>query len=243
MRREHGFSSSTPLIPPFDDESFRRALVAGSDTAEIFPHAATGDRRLVPASVADDGSAVTGIRQDLDRAIAAFEESEYSSSGDTGLEFESGGFVRSVLPPLFDQWRDIFNFDVRMVKPAADGEGSGQNPMRLVLLSPQYRDPYPVLRTFIEPFGEGSQTVEFARIEKMIMDAVVDSDVSSRSRKFAEIEQYILDKSLALPLRIDEYRFEFRVQPRVNGLVFPQFGGSAYRDVWIEDADVGSDTR
>ncbi len=231
-----------PAQPPFDDLSFRRAVVAGSDVAELFPHVPTDDRRLVPPSVANGDAEVDGIQLDMNGAIAAFEQSEYSDEGYMGVEFESGGFIRSVLPPLFDQWREMFDFDVRMVKPDS-GVASGYEPMRLFFFSPQYPDPYPVLRTFIEPFGEGNQTVEFAIIEEMIMDAVLESDVSIRSRKFAEVEQYILEKSLALPIRIDEYHFEFRVQSRVNGLVFPQFGGSAFRDVWIEEASTDSNSR
>ena len=109
-------------------------------------------------------------------------------------------------------------------------------PMRLVLLSPQYPDSHAVLRTFIAPFGEGNSVGELVEVENMIKDAVEESDADTRSLKYAEIEQYIIDQALALPLRIDEYRFEFRVQPWVNGLQFPMYGGSAFYSVRMESS-------
>ena len=117
---------------------------------------------------------------------------------------------------------------------------SDDEPMRLVFLSPQYPDPYPVLRMFIEPFDKSKSVAELVKIEEMIKDTVAEGDASIRSRKYADIEQYILDQALALPLRIDEYSFEFRVQPWINGLSFPQYGGSAFRDVWIETSSTSS---
>ena len=236
-----------PAHPPFDDVAFRRALVAGSDVGEVFPYASADSLRLVPPSVAKTDAEIESIRFDIDAAHTEFAKSEYSQSGDGfNVEFGSDGLARAVLPPLFDQWYEKFGTDIVFVsREVEDGPEIAEShdvedepvisePMRLVLLSPQYPDSHAVLRTFIAPFGEGNSVGELVEVENMIKDAVEESDADTRSLKYAEIEQYIIDQALALPLRIDEYRFEFRVQPWVNGLEFPMYGGSALYSVRME---------
>ena len=238
-----------PAHPPFDDVAFRRALVAGSDVGEVFPYASADSLRLVPPSVAQTDAEIESIRFDIDAAHTELAKSEYSQSSDGfNVEFGSDGLARAVLPPLFDQWYEKFGTDIVFVsREVEDGPEIAEShdvedepvisePMRLVLLSPQYPDSHAVLRTFIAPFGEGNSVGELVEVENMIKDAVEESDADTRSLKYAEIEQYIIDQALALPLRIDEYRFEFRVQPWVNGLEFPMYGGSAFYSVRMESS-------
>lgn len=234
-----------PAQPPFDDVAFRRALVAGSDVEEVFPYTSVDSLRLVPPSAAKSDAEIESIRFDIDEADAELAKSKYSQSIDGfSVELESSGLARAVLGPLFDQWYERFGIDVvfdagmDIIFDSDDVEDEPivSQPMRLIFLSPQYPDSHAILRTFIAPFGEGSSVGELVEVEKMIEDAVQESDAYTRSLKYAEIEQYIIDQALALPLRLDDYHFEFRVQPWVNGLEFPMYGGSAFYGVRIESS-------
>ncbi len=226
-----------PAHPPFDDVTFRRALVTGSNIEEVFVYASGGGLRIVPPSVAKSDVEIESYGFDIDAANIELAKSKFGQSNDGfEVEFGSEGLARVVLPVLFDQWYEEFGLDILFVDRDAEHDLAVSEPMRLVLLSPQTPDPHAVLRTFIAPFGVGNSVGELLEVENMIRDAIDENDADKRSLKYAEIEQYIIDQALALPLRIDEYHFEFQVQPWVKGLEFPMYGGSAFYNVRIDSS-------
>ncbi len=233
-----------PAQPPFDDADFRRSLVAATDLSLVFPYADVSSPRLVPSSMAEDGDKIVAIPFDPDAAADDLAVSKYSQSATNhSVQFPSGGIVQRVLPSVFDQWSERIGLDVRLAPRRDLPDNDSSMPLRLIMLAPAYPDPHAVLRVFIDPFGADNSSEELEQVELMIEEAAIESDPSERRRRYAEIEQLILDEALALPLRIDEYEYEFRVQPWLAGLGFPRFGGSVFRDVSIdrsvEDPGVG----
>ena len=220
-----------PSHAPFDRVEFRRLLVAMSDVEEIFPNADATASRLVPPSLFALGSAFVAPRHEVPVSVESSDGESFS------LYVPVGGFGRMILGPLFDQWNEKLGLDARFSRRSDRPETNPLMPLRLVTLSPAYRDPHAVLRAFIDPFGPENESSELEEISAMVREAAAETDASERERRYIEIERLILERALALPLRLDEYEFEFRVRPSLDGLVFPQYGGSVFQGVKLEESN------
>ena len=73
-------------------------------------------------------------------------------------------------------------------------------------------------------------------MSEMLMLAEAESDSVVREEMALEIERYLLENALVLPLVIYESEFEVRVQPWVRGFEYRAYPHSLFAAVWLEDA-------
>ncbi len=219
--------------PPFDDLAFRRAIVAGTDAAEVFPGTDIDTIRLVPHAIAGSESKIEPISFNLEAAATQLGSSRYSDVDDHSITFAAGGLARAILPPIFDQWKRHLNLQVQLVSTDLQTDQPNGSPLSLVFIAPAYPDPHAILRGFADPFGSQTPSQDYLKLKDMLEDASAIADTSERNRRYTELEQYILDNALAIPLRLDHFDFEFRVQPWLRNLTVPQYGGSIFRDLKI----------
>ncbi len=228
-----------PTQPPFDDSSFRRALVFASGGLSGFgPRGAKYGPRLIPLSLLSGESKVTGFSQDAEAAKRELAESQYS--GERTLSINEPGSFFDDITKIIDSWHELLGVDVEYLR-GMDTDyysllESGELQMRLFYEAPQYPHPHAVLRSFASPFGKGNSSVELMEIEALLAEAVSEQDSVTQLRMYREIEQKILDDALALPLEIQKLNFEVLVQPWVQGLEFRKYTGSAFHNVWLDDS-------
>ncbi len=233
-----------PAHPPFDDHHFRRALMAASNLEEMYaPLPVKWEHRLVPPSILHTLMPVNSLIADLESARSELTLSEYAENvGEHKSTFftETAGFVIDRLQILFDVWRESLGFDVelRSIDTAELLFGLmdyGELPIREISISPLYPSPHAVLGSFVNVFGRSEPSAEFQEVEEMIAEASAEPDAATRSLKYRDIEQHILDQALALPLLVDWFNPEILVQPWVHNFNPPRFPGSAFHGVWFDD--------
>lgn len=110
----------------------------------------------------------------------------------------------------------------------------GELEMKENFIFTRYPDPHTVLGMFDSMFGKPQISPEYAEAERMLHEASAEADAVKRIEKYVELERYILEQGLALPMfwRLDGY--SWRVQPWVNDLQFPKYYRSMLKDVWID---------
>ena len=236
------FVALNPAFPPFDDVHFRRAVVAASNLEHVFdPFPVKWEQRLMPPQVSSQSSNVTAIEFDPELAKEELGKSKYSDSVDRYQPVffsDSEGYFDERLARLFESWRDVLGFEVLhdhgssvFISNLARQENLA---IREIELSPQYPSPHAVLREFISAFGRTDESLELTKVRQMISSALSEQDDSARSMLYGEIERYILEQALAIPLLTNWLTYEIVVQPWVQGLKFPIYPSSAFKGVWFD---------
>jgi peptide/nickel transport system substrate-binding protein len=70
-------------------------------------------------------------------------------------------------------------------------------------------------------------------LDAMIEDARTTMDLEARAEKYAEMQRYIVDLSLWVPLWVDQYYIAFN--KALRNATFHEDGYTVYFDAWIED--------
>ncbi len=69
----------------------------------------------------------------------------------------------------------------------------------------------------------------------MLGEALIEPDSSKRLEMYSDIERYILDQALAIPVFDSISNTYILLQPWVRGFDVPRYGGSIFKNVWFED--------
>ena len=99
---------------------------------------------------------------------------------------------------------------------------------------PAYPDPSTVLRVIDAPFGEIGKAPEFVKLEDMMNAAAVELDLAKRHQMYLEIEDYLAEQALVIPIEVFPSNEHYRVQPWVHDLKPPKYPGSVFYNVWLE---------
>ncbi len=111
------------------------------------------------------------------------------------------------------------------------------------MVPPHRQSPILPLRTAFATMGwstssccdkTSSSAMAVLSLRHMLDDAAFESDEAARLEKYLDIERYILDNALAIPLLWSPDRTTVWMQPWVNGYNPPKYYGSRYKDVWID---------
>ena len=231
-----------PSAPPFDDVHFRRAVAASADveSASWYPN---DTPRLVTADVTTLNLEDVYIGFDTDVTADELAKSKYSQHVD---RWEIG-FLRALswglqydIELIFEQWGELLNIDVRDEHHDHDvidefgGRKNDEYHIRMYHQVPAYPDPSTVLRVIDAPFGEIGKAPEFVKLEDMMNAAAVELDLAKRHQMYLEIEDYLAEQALVIPIEVFPSNEHYRVQPWVHDLKPPKYPGSVFYNVWLD---------
>ena len=141
---------------------------------------------------------------------------------------------------IFEQWSELLNIDVReghfdyAVIDDFGGRNNDEYHVRLYHQGPAYPDPSTVLRAIDAPFGEIGKAPEFVKLEEMMDAAAVELDLAKRHGMYLEIENYLSEQALVIPIEVFPSNERYRVQPWVHDLKPPKYPGSTFYNVWLD---------
>ncbi len=256
--RKVEFLAFNTALKPFDDLHFRIALASASDTEASFPSlpdnsedrtvvidsrvgGSTLERAygLVPPDVPGFEKSISSLAHDPERAINELAESVYRDELEqislryftTSVEFDD-------VLVLADQWSSLLGVEVQPEEIEyvnyLDRLRSGNLQMIRKSVTPRYPAPHAVLWVFDEMFGENHLSPESIDLSRMLDAASTETDAALRLGMYQEIERYILENALAVPMFWSDGYEYVRVQPWVNNYNPPKYHGSRFKDVWID---------
>ncbi len=236
------FITLNPSQPPLDDVHFRRALARAIDVVAVIRNL-NGDpnqSRLVPQSLSFEGSTVSVLDFDLEAAHNELGMSRHSTNI-SDFDFllysisspESFGLHQQA---IFNAWSESLGLNVEILQFDFEEEIRLVDvQMTRVRFTPSYPSPHGVLRELANALGENNSSDEVIEMKRTITNAASTLDNAERLRKYAEIEQHILDDALAIPFMVFDPHLDILTQPWVQGLSLQAYGNSVFRDVWLDE--------
>ena len=221
-------------IQPFDDFEVRRALVAASDVAGVH----------------EGGEALSLMWPDIPGYIPELSvnrfDPEHDFKPDDGKDLqsfgtlpwciwanESGGtFARAHLQPHFDKWQEATGLRIRNDTYICNDGTSGVGVIH-VYAKLLYVDPYSIFEAFPRLFPDTHG--DYAHVRAMIAEAESTADSVVRLQRYAEIEQYLHDQALVLPVKRTNWSIPEHVRNTVRGYAPKLYGGSTYSSVWLDE--------
>ena len=231
-----------PMAPPFDDIHFRRAAAAYS---RLTPHfeIVDADARLITEELTTLQPRAEFIRYDEELAQAELVNSKYGGRKEvhqvTVLQSRNL-IVTDMEAPSFVEWAQDLNLELTEdlfgteTLDEFDGRRNNKFHMRIIVVSPSYPDPITVLRTLTSPFGKINRAPEFAQLEGMLTTASTELDTVKRHELFLDVEQYVADQALVIPIAILTETTYYRHHPWVHDLNPPKYPGSIFHRVWLD---------
>lgn len=221
-------------IPPFDDVDVRRALVAATDVAGV----QEGGEALsvmwpgVPGYVPE----LSVNRFDPEHDFQPADGRDLRSLGPFSWciwSNESGdGFVRAYVEPHFGSWQDATG-----LRASGDGTSCYNPPTDGVIhvyIRLLYADPYSIFEAFPRMFPEAEG--EYAQVRAMIAEAESTADSVVRLQRYAEIEKYLHEQALVLPVSRTWGQIHEHIRNTVRGYAPKLYGGSTYSSVWLDQS-------
>ena len=230
-------------LPPFDDIHFRRAFASAvSADHHILDHPAESIEAahgLVPPGF-PGFNADLQLLDDPELAEMELAESKYADK-QVEIKYEplSWGFLEEEFYALTGVWSDKLG-----VQPEYNPlSGAGYNwaiedgtlQMMGFEVTPAYPDPYAIFRVFDDPFKDGNRSPETKSVSRMLQDAATEQDAVRKLEKYADLEQYLIDQALVIPIRWYNGNYTYAFQTWVNDFVWPKYGGSKFKDVWFDE--------
>ena len=228
--------------PPFDDVHFRRAVVASADVESVV-RGSKQHRRLIT----DDLTTLelTDVHPEFDPELAATHRiasrySEHDDQWELGYLMPNSFFFLYELDGLFNTWNEKLDLKVEEDPFGHDvidefgGRNNTKYHFRMYHVVPAYPDPSTVLRAIVSPFGEIGKAPEFVELENLLNAAAVELDGVKRHEMYLEIENYLADQALVIPIEVVAGSESYRVHPWVHDLKPPEYPGSVFYNVWLD---------
>lgn len=226
-------------LEPYDDVHVRRALVASADVGSLGFEDVAGSL-LWPTfpgySEANDIS-----RFSVENAKSEFEQSRYSDSpGDVELTYRGDiGHFKTEYDGIVEDWRGTLGIETRheLVSTSALERAHDEGSLEMIYRrhSPEFHDPYSVLSVVPRIFGGSEQSAEYLEASRILEQAATESDIARRTELYSEVDGYILDQALVLPIRWSVSGESAHLKPWVHGYTIPKYGGSRFKDVWFDE--------
>ncbi len=90
----------------------------------------------------------------------------------------------------------------------------------------RYPDPYAVMQAFDNPFRVEELSPEIETIQRMLQNAVGEQDDVRQQERYSELQHYIIDNAIALPIRWVTGQVLLYFQPWVQDFEWPKYGRS-----------------
>ncbi len=239
------FLAFNPAVPPFDDAHFRRALVASVDVASLNGIGRETAGILNP-ELPGFNSQLPYVGYDPAKAAEMLTKSGYAENLDdlrlTYHDFREGWFGER-FEKVADGWSEVLglNFSIIRVVGEASDSGTVEN-VEIQMTHRSVRVSYPsqeeILREFVNTFGKTNDSPEITRVREMFHQARSEPDAAKRQASYAEIERYIMEEALIVPLfwTSTEYGTFARIQSWVEDFnPSPYDSGSMFKDVWLNE--------
>ena len=236
-------------VTPFDDVRFRRALAASIPSGSFampntldFPPDISGfsiANGILPPDNPGFDSSRSKIPENPQFAIDEYQQSVYAGQ-DVNIRFryyfpQDSAFMEAVTA----RWRELFGIDASVEEVDFESyrrwKASGQRSMGRNTVIPAYPDAHAILGAFADVFP-GAHSPENTKINEMLANAAAEPDASTRLDLYREIEAYIIDEAIAVPLLWSNNLARVTMQPWVHGYERPKYHGSRFVDVWIDRA-------
>ncbi len=236
------FLAFNPAVPPFDDVNIRRALAASVDVGSLSSIWPVASGILNPA-LPGFNSELPSIRYDPASAVELLSESRYANKTSnmklTYHDFNEGLFSDGASSVL-DGWSEVLGLDFSIIRAPSNSRTSEgieiQVTHRHVEVSYPSQDD--ILVEFVNTFAETNNSPEITKVREMFAQARSEADVARRQATYAEIERYIMEEALIIPLfwTSTEYGRVARIQPWVKDFnPSPYDSGSRFKDVWLDE--------
>ena len=229
------FLAFNTAIAPFDDLEFRRAVVAATDVAGVQEEGAALSLMWsqVPGYIPElsvnrygpERKSQPDVRQDL--------QSQDPLAWCIWTNESGGTFALADVEPHFESWQHATGLRIA-------GEPSGRDdcPSEFGVIHAYvkllYPDPHAIFEAFPRMFPEA--VGPYAQVRDMISDAESTADAVIRLERYAEIEKYLHEQALVLPIIWTSWSIPEHVRNTVRGYAPGRYGGSVYSSVWLDEA-------
>ena len=116
-----------------------------------------------------------------------------------------------------------------------DGLRNNKYHIRIYSVPPAYPDPVTILRSLTAPFGKINRASEFVELDAMVAAAATERDAVKRHEMYLEIEEYVAEKVLVIPIAVMPETAFFRSHAWVHDLHPPKYPGSIFHRVWLDE--------
>ena len=239
------FLAFNPAVPPFDDVNVRRALIASVDAESlsgIWPVASGILNPVLPGF----NSELPFIRYDPAKAVELLAESRYADKiANMKLEYHNfnEGLFADGSRSVVEGWSEALGLDFSII-PMVGASGNSRNVEGIEIqvthrhVEVSYPSQEEILREFVNIFSETNDSPEITKVRGMFDQTRSEADAARRQAAYAEIELYILEEALIVPLfwTSTEYGTVARIQPWVEDFnPSPYDSGSRFKDVWLNE--------
>ena len=237
------FAVLNAAVPPFDDIRFRRAALAYSRLTTFLP-IVDGDARLITEELTPLEPRAEFIRYDEEFASSELQSSRYAEQADARkiMVINSHPFiVANIEDPSFVEWAQMLNLSLQedafgaSSLDASGGQRNNRYQVRIYRVSPAYPDPATVLRSLTAPFGKMGRAPEFVELDAMLSAAATELDAVKRHEMYLEIEEYVAENALVIPIAVMPESIFFRTHSWVHDLEPPKYPGSLFHKVWLDE--------
>ena len=237
------FLALNAAAPPLDDVNFRHAVVASADVESVAWGWSKQHRRLITEDLTT--LELLDVHPEFDPELAVTERaaskySEHDDHWELGYLMPDSFIFLYELNDLYDTWNEVLDLKVEEDPFGHDviDEFGGRNNtdyhFRMYHVVPAYPDPSAVLRAIAGPFGEIGKATEFVELENMLNAAAVELDGVKRHEMYLEIENYLVQHALVIPIEVLRPTESYRVHPWVHDLKPPKYPGSTFYNVWLD---------
>lgn len=237
------FLAFNPAVPPMDDVHFRRALACAAESYAIFGAGPQWEYAIVPPRLTATPPLATDVALDKGQAGNELSESEYAArASDIEIVMYTDGYrFEPRLQSLFDLWSETLGIraELRFIETFEEYQAMRDGasvPMRVISVDPVYPDAYAVLRLFDGAFGSGGGPMSSDEsLVNLLKRSRSEPDPRVRRDLYTELEEYILNEALAIPLFVDWRDTMAVVQPWVHGYNPKRFASSTFHEVWFDE--------
>ena len=216
-------------LAPYDDSSFRNALVAASGN-EQRPSLVT------PGQSAASNPDAPSVSDLIDASTHADNVDTFTL---TFYEWLVGAFQLQ-FEDLAAQWEDQIGVATRYVPtdPASYDEmlDAGEIEMIYGYATPDYPNPSAHINQLANLFSPTDPGNDLVRLHELIADSSAIVDRVEREARYTEIAEFIHEQALVMPLSWISGESIFLTRPNINGFADPPYSGSRFANVWIDSS-------
>ena len=232
------FLAFNTSIEPLDDLHVRRAIVAASNVTESqSPDAAysllwDGLPRYDP-DVAIDRYGLEVARRELELSNSGNLESFGTLLMCSWNNLGGGLSLKADVTDLIESWKSELEFEIaeRDMRPDQCLRDAA---IVSVYIEPPFPDPHAVIAPVASLFADWEDDSHQAVV--MLREAAGAADTVARLASYADIESYLFEQALVLPLFRNFTTITEHIRNTVRGYEPGRYGGSVYSSVWLDDS-------
>ena len=221
---------------PLDDVHVRRAIVAASNVSQSQVTVAAFSLLWDGLPGYDPDIAVD--RYDLQLASTEVDLSEHSNLNSFNPltlchwnNLGGGLSIQADVTDFAETWTQAIGIEVVESESTSD-ECLQEADIVSVYIEPQFPDPHAVLAPVATLFGD--EAGDYDRVAELINAAASTADTVSRLSRYSEIERYLHDQALVLPIFWNRTTITEHIRNTVRGYNPKLYGGSTYSSVWLD---------